>query len=196
MNAVKVIIALVVSIVAGGAYAWVTNNWSDIIPIYPLIVAGCLYLLMIWVSKKKSTAILFGVLLSIAAIAANLFTGMALLKHEFKTEMVNAGLLTGTDAEIKNAVNEIVDEYLLEATGYEGIVGYTVSLSIGEFTTKSGNTITDDEPSATGTAFQAVKFGILLLGPVIMGWRRKEEKQEEAAAAPAEDNGAGMSDKA
>ncbi|PZM63171.1 hypothetical protein [Paenibacillus dendritiformis] len=195
MNAVKVIIALVVSIVAGGAYAWVTNNWSDIIPIYPLIVAGCLYLLMIWVSKKKSTAILFGVLLSIAAIAANLFTGMALLKHEFKTEMVNAGLLTGTDAEIKNAVNEIVDEYLLEATGYEGIVGYTVSLSIGEFTTKSGNTITDDEPSATGTAFQAVKFGILLLGPVIMGWRRKEEKQEEAAAAPAED-GTAMSDKA
>lgn len=195
MNAVKVIIALVVSIVAGGAYAWVTNNWSDIIPIYPLIVAGCLYLLMIWVSKKKSTAILFGVLLSIAAIAANLFTGMALLKHEFKTEMVNAGLLTGTDAEIKNAVNEIVDEYLLEATGYEGIVGYTVSLSIGEFTTKSGNTITDDEPSATGTVFQAVKFGILLLGPVIMGWRRKEEKQEEAAAAPAED-GTAMSDKA
>lgn len=195
MNAVKVIIALVVSIVAGGAYAWVTNNWSDIIPIYPLIVAGCLYLLMIWVSKKKSTAILFGVLLSIAAIAANLFTGMALLKHDFKTEMVNAGLLTGTDAEIKNAVNEIVDEYLLEATGYEGIVGYTVSLSIGEFTTKSGNTITDDEPSATGTAFQAVKFGILLLGPVIMGWRRKEEKQEEAAAAPAED-GTAMSDKA
>ncbi|MFD3270917.1 hypothetical protein ACE3MS_12410 [Paenibacillus dendritiformis] len=195
MNAVKVIIALVVSIVAGGAYAWVTNNWSDIIPIYPLIVAGCLYLLMIWVSKKKSTAILFGVLLSIAAIAANLFTGMALLKHDFKTEMVNAGLLTGTDAEIKNAVNEIVDEYLLEATGYEGIVGYTVSLSIGEFTTKSGNTITDDEPSATGTVFQAVKFGILLLGPVIMGWRRKEEKQEEAAAAPAED-GTAMSDKA
>ncbi|MFL1675999.1 hypothetical protein [Paenibacillus dendritiformis] len=195
MNAVKVIIALVVSIVAGGAYAWVTHNWSDIIPIYPLIVAGCLYLLMIWVSKKKSTAILFGVLLSIAAIAANLFTGMALLKHEFKTEMVNAGLLTGTDAEIKNAVNEIVDEYLLEATGYEGIVGYTVSLSIGEFTTKSGNTIADDEPSATGTVFQAVKFGILLLGPVIMGWRRKEEKQEEAAAAPAED-GTAMSDKA
>ncbi|MGG3839141.1 hypothetical protein QJQ58_22110 [Paenibacillus dendritiformis] len=195
MNAVKVIIALVVSIVAGGAYAWVTHNWSDIIPIYPLIVAGCLYLLMIWVSKKKSTAILFGVLLSIAAIAANLFTGMALLKHEFKTEMVNAGLLTGTDAEIKDAVNEIVDEYLLEATGYQGIVGYTVSLSIGEFTTKSGNTIADDEPSATGTAFQAVKFGILLLGPVIMGWRRKEEKQEEAAAAPAED-GTAMSDKA
>ncbi|WP_374015778.1 hypothetical protein ABU162_15365 [Paenibacillus thiaminolyticus] len=196
MNAVKVIIALVASIVAGGAYAWVTGNWSDIIPIYPLIVAGCLYLFMIWVFKKKSTAILFGVLLSIAAITANLFTGMALLKHEFKTERVNAGLLTGTDAEIKDAVNEIVDEYLLEATGYQGIVGYTVSLSIGEFTTKSGNTIADDEPSAAGTVFQAVKFGILLLGPAVMGWRRKEKTQEEAPAAPSEDNGSAVSDKA
>lgn len=196
MNAVKVIIALVASMVAGGAYAWVTHTWSDIIPIYPLIVAGCLYLFMIWVFKKKSTAILFGVLLSIAAIAANLFTGMALLKHEFKTEMVNAGLLTGTNAEIKDAVNEIVDEYLLEATGYKGIVGYTVSLSIGEFTTKSGNTIADDKPSGTGIVFQIAKFGIILLGPVIMGWRRKEEKQEETAAAPAEDNSAAVSDKA
>ncbi|CAH8767975.1 hypothetical protein [Paenibacillus dendritiformis] len=45
-----------------------------------------------------------------------------------------------------------------------------------------------------GPPINAVKFGILLLGPVIMGWRRKEEKQEEAAAAPAED-GTAMSDK-
>ncbi|WII37737.1 hypothetical protein [Paenibacillus thiaminolyticus] len=47
---------------------------------------------------------MFGVLLSIAAITANLFTGMALFKHEVKTDMVNAGVLTGTDAEIKDAV--------------------------------------------------------------------------------------------
>ncbi|BFH71819.1 hypothetical protein J27TS7_52520 [Paenibacillus dendritiformis] len=196
MNAVKIIIALVASIAVGGAYAWVTQNWSDIIPIYPLIVAGCLYLLMIWVSKKKSTAILFGVLLSIAAIAANLFTGMELMKNDIKTELVSAGLISSNDPGVKDAVHEIMDEYLLEATGYKGIVGYTVSLSIGEFTTKSGNTIVDDEPSAAGTVFQAVKFGILLLGPVIMGWRRKEEKQEEAPAAPSEDNGAAVTDKA
>lgn len=54
VNAVKVIIALVASIVAGGAYAWVTSRWSDIIPIYPLIVAGCLYLFTIWIFKKKA----------------------------------------------------------------------------------------------------------------------------------------------
>ncbi|WCF08475.1 hypothetical protein NDS46_00615 [Paenibacillus thiaminolyticus] len=59
---------------------------------------------------------------------------MALFKHEVTPDMVNAGVLTGTDAEIKDAVNEIVDEYLLKATGYQSIVGYTVSLSIGEFT--------------------------------------------------------------
>lgn len=196
MNAVKLIIALVASIVAGGAYAWVTHNWSDIIPIYPLILAGCLYLFMIWVSKKKSTAILFGVLLSIVAIAANLFTGMELLKNDVKAELVKGGFVTGSDAQINATVNEFMDEYLLEATGYKGIVGYTVSLSIGEFTTKSGNTIADDKPSGTGIVFQIAKFGIILLGPVIMGWRRKEEKQEETAAAPSEDSGAAVSDKA
>lgn len=188
MNAIKVIVALVASIVAGGAYAWVTNQWSDIVPIYPLILAGCLYLLMIWVSKKKSTAVLLGVLLGIVAIAANLFTGMELLKKDLQTELTQAGILTGNDAEIKSAVNEFLDKHLMETTGYKGIIGYTINLTSGEITTKTGNTVGDDESSPAGVVFQVAKFGIILLGPAIMGWRRKEEKQEEIAGAAVSDN--------
>ncbi|SYX87101.1 hypothetical protein [Paenibacillus alvei] len=179
MNAVKVIVALVASIVAGGAYAWVTNQWSDLVPVYPLILAGLLYLLMIWVSKKKSTAVLLGVLLGIVAIAANLFTGMELMKKDLQADLTKTGILTGSDAEIKSAVNEFLDEYLMEMTGYKGIVGYTINLTSGEITTKTGRTVGDEESSPAGVVFQVAKFGIILLGPAIMGWRRKEEKQEE-----------------
>ncbi|TQR40908.1 hypothetical protein [Paenibacillus popilliae] len=189
MNAVKVIVALVASIVAGGAYAWVTNQWSDLVPVYPLILAGLLYLLMIWVSKKKSTAVLLGVLLGIAAIAANLFTGMELLKKDLQTDLTKAGILTGSDAEIKSAVNKFLDEHLMKTTGYKGIVGYTINLTSGEITTKTGKTVGDeDESSPAGVVFQVAKFGIILLGPAIMGWRRKEEKQEEIAGAEVSNN--------
>ncbi|EPY07053.1 hypothetical protein PAALTS15_11930 [Paenibacillus alvei TS-15] len=188
MNAVKVIVALVASIVAGGAYAWVTNQWSDLVPVYPLILAGLLYLLILWVSKKKSTVISLGVLLGIVAIAANLFIGMELLKKDLQTQMTKAGSFTGSDAEIKSAVNEFLDERLMEMTGYKGIVGYTINLTSGEITTKTGRTVGDDESSPAGVVFQVAKFGIILLGPAIMGWRRKEENQEEIAGAEVSNN--------
>ncbi|WP_019638181.1 hypothetical protein [Paenibacillus fonticola] len=177
---VSSIIALAILILSSAAYAWVTYNWRDIIPIFPLLLTLIIFFCVNMVAEKKGQAFILAICMSVVACAAHLFTGMELLKRDFQQELVQMEYIAADDPTLKSVANELLNEFLMESTGYDGIVGYTVSLTIGEFTGKRGQTVSDEEPGAAGAIFQIAKFGIILIGPLFAIGKsfRREEKED------------------
>lgn len=181
MNLVKILAVLVISIIVGGVYGWVGNQYSDYIPIYPFIAAMIIYYAIKLILKNTGKAAMLALLFGFVAYVSLIVVGFESVKNEIRNEMAQDFGVSADDPELKQLAGEFIDGYLVEVTGYKGYVGYIVSLTANTVTTRGGNTYDSGEPSFIGTVFQGGKFFLVVFLPLIMCLRdRKKEKSEQA----------------
>lgn len=129
MNLLKAYTLVIITIIIGVAYAFVTQFLFDIIVFFPLIAACSVYYFFAKLIKERNFAVVFFSLILGFILYASYITGAyQFFKFEIKNEISaiqNNSQLSSIDL---NKLSEDYESlYLKMNTGYDGIMGYMIN---------------------------------------------------------------------